>query len=101
MIDLSPDRDPAELIDALYAARRAERKDLRPQVEQLTQHSSPTVREEAAALRHQLNAAKLFAENPALQRIRELEAVEKIAASGELKIILGEKGLTERVTNLL
>lgn len=60
-----------------------------------------TRREEAAALRHQLNAAKLLAENPTLQRLRELEAIEKIATSGELKIILGEKGLSERVINML
>lgn len=50
MIDLSPDRDPGDLVDALYAARKAGREDLRDQVEQLTEHSSPTVREEAAAL---------------------------------------------------
>ena len=50
MIDLSPDREPADIVDALYAAREAGRTDLSPQVEQLTEHSSPTVREEAAAL---------------------------------------------------
>jgi len=60
-----------------------------------------TRREEAAALRHQVNAAKLFAENPALQRLRELEAIEKIAAGGKLSVVLGEKGLADRVTNLL
>ncbi len=60
-----------------------------------------TRREEAAALRHQLNAAKLLAENPTLQRLRELEAVEKIAIAGDLKIILAEKGLSERVINML
>jgi regulator of protease activity HflC (stomatin/prohibitin superfamily) len=60
-----------------------------------------TRREEAAALRHQVNAAKLFADNPTLQRLRELEAVEKIAAAGKLSVILGEKGLADRVTNLL
>lgn len=58
-------------------------------------------REETAALRHQTNAAKMLAENPTLLRLRELETLEKVAASGELKIILGEKGLTERVMNLL
>ena len=58
-------------------------------------------REEAAALRHQSNAAKMLAENPTLLRLRELETLEKVATSGELKIILGEKGLTERVMNLL
>jgi hypothetical protein len=58
-------------------------------------------REEAAALRHQSNAAKMLAENPTLLRLRELETLEKVATKGELKIILGEKGLTERVMNLL
>lgn len=60
-----------------------------------------TRREEAAALRHQVNAAKLIADNPALQRLRELEAIEKIAAGGKLSVVLGEKGLADRVTNLL
>lgn len=58
-------------------------------------------REETAALRSQANSAKLLADNPALMRLRELEVLEKIAASGELKIVLGEKGLSERVMNLL
>lgn len=60
-----------------------------------------TRREEAASLRHQANAAKLLAENPALQRLRELEVVEKVAAAGKLNVVLGEKGLTDRVVNLL
>lgn len=58
-------------------------------------------REETAALRHQTNAAKMLAENPTLLRLRELETLEKVASKGELKIILGEKGLTERVVNML
>lgn len=58
-------------------------------------------REEAAALRHQTNAAKMLADNPTLLRLRELETLEKVATNGELKIILGEKGLAERVMNLL
>src|SRR4029079_5209964 len=60
-----------------------------------------TRREEAAALRHQANAAKLLAENPTLQRLRELEVVEKIATAGNLNVVLGEKGLADRVLNLL
>jgi hypothetical protein len=60
-----------------------------------------TRREEAAALRHQTNAAKLFAENPTLMKLRELEAVERIAAAGKLNIVLGEKGLADQVINLL
>lgn len=60
-----------------------------------------TRREESAALRHQANAAKLLAENPILVKMRELEAVERIAAAGKLNVVLGEKGLAERVVNLL
>lgn len=60
-----------------------------------------TRREETAALRSQANTAKLLSDNPTLMRMRELEVLEKIAASGELKVVLGEKGLAERVMNLL
>lgn len=58
-------------------------------------------REETAAMRSQANTAKLLVENPTLMRLRELEVLEKIASSSQLKIVLGEKGLAERVTNLL
>jgi hypothetical protein len=58
-------------------------------------------REEAAALRHQTNAAKLLTDHPMLLRLRELETLERVAAHGKLNIVLGEKGLTERVVNLL
>jgi hypothetical protein len=34
-------------------------------------------------------------------RLRELEVLEKIAAGGKLNIVLGEKGLSERVVNLI
>jgi hypothetical protein len=60
-----------------------------------------TRREEAASLRHQANTAKLLLDNPTLQRMRELEVVEKIATAGKLNIVLGEKGLADRVVNLL
>lgn len=60
-----------------------------------------TRREEAAALRHQANAAKMFADNPTLLKLRELEAIERIAAAGKLNVVLGEKGLADRVVNLL
>lgn len=58
-------------------------------------------REETAAIRSQVNTAKLLADNPVLMRLRELEVLEKIAASGKLNIVVGEKGLAERVVNLL
>ncbi len=58
-------------------------------------------REETAAMRSQSNTAKLLADNPALMRLRELEVLEKIAATSKLNVVLGEKGLSERVMNLL
>jgi len=58
-------------------------------------------REETAAMRSQANTAKLLADNPVLMRMRELEVLEKIASAGKLNIILGEKGLADRVVNLL
>lgn len=58
-------------------------------------------REETAAIRSQANTAKLLAESPTLMRLRELETLEKIATAGKLNIILGDKGLAERLTNML
>lgn len=58
-------------------------------------------REETAAIRSQANTARLLADNPILMRLRELEVLEKIASAGHLNIMLGEKGLTDRVVNLL
>jgi regulator of protease activity HflC (stomatin/prohibitin superfamily) len=63
-------------------------------------------REETAAIRSQANTAKLLADSPTLMRLRELEVLEKIAAAGKLNIVvgdkaLGEKGLAEKVVNLL
>ncbi len=58
-------------------------------------------REETAAIRSQANTAKLLADNPTLMRLRELEVLEKVASAGDLKVVLGEKGLAERVVNLL
>jgi regulator of protease activity HflC (stomatin/prohibitin superfamily) len=58
-------------------------------------------REETAAMRSQANTAKLLADNPTLMRLRELEVFEKIASAGKMNIVLGEKGLADRVVNLL
>lgn len=58
-------------------------------------------RVETAAMRSQANTAKLLADNPTLMRLRELEVLEKVASTGNLNVILGEKGLAERVVNLL
>jgi regulator of protease activity HflC (stomatin/prohibitin superfamily) len=58
-------------------------------------------REETAAMRSQLNTAKLLQDNPTLMRLRELEVVEKVAAAGKLTVVLGDKGLTDKVINVL
>ena len=58
-------------------------------------------REETAAIRSQANTAKLLADSPTLMRLRELEVLERIAAAGKLNIVLGEKGLADRVVNLI
>jgi regulator of protease activity HflC (stomatin/prohibitin superfamily) len=58
-------------------------------------------REETAAIRSQANTAKLLADSPTLMRLRELEVLEKIASAGKLNIVLGEKGLADRVVNLI
>ncbi len=58
-------------------------------------------REETAAMRSQANTAKLLQDNPTLMRLRELEVLEKIAASAKLSVVLGDKGLTERIVNVL
>jgi hypothetical protein len=58
-------------------------------------------REETAAMRSRANTACLLADNPALMRLRELELLEKIEAGAKPNVVLGEKGLAERVVNLL
>jgi regulator of protease activity HflC (stomatin/prohibitin superfamily) len=58
-------------------------------------------REETAAMRSQANTARLLADNPTLMRLRELEVLEKVAGGGKLNVVLGEKGLADRVVNLL
>ena len=60
-----------------------------------------TRREETAAMRSQANTARIFESNPALMRLRELEVLEKVAGKAQLTVILGEAGLTEKVTKLL
>ncbi len=58
-------------------------------------------REETAAVRSQHNTAKMLEGNPVLMRMRELEVLEKIAATSKLNIVLGEKGLTDQILNLV
>jgi len=58
-------------------------------------------REETAAMRSQANTAKILEGNPTLMRLRELEVIEKIAESGKLNLVVGEKGISEKIVNLL
>ncbi|OAI52181.1 peptidase [Planctomycetaceae bacterium SCGC AG-212-F19] len=58
-------------------------------------------REETAAMRSQANTAKLLQDNPTLLRLRELETLEKVAANAELKVVLGDKGLVDKIVNVL
>ena len=60
-----------------------------------------TRREETAAMRSQANTSRLFESNPTLMRLRELEVLERVAEKAELTVILGEQGLTDRVSKLL
>ena len=87
--DLILPGDMKELMNKVTEARKAAEANL------------ITRREETAALRSQSNTAKLLAENPTLMRLRELEILEKALASGKLSVVLGEKGLADRVVNLL
>jgi len=60
-----------------------------------------TRREETAAMRSQANTARILESNPTLMRLRELEVLEKVAERSDLKVVLGEKGLADRIANLL
>ncbi|WP_406699283.1 slipin family protein [Singulisphaera sp. Ch08] len=60
-----------------------------------------TRREETAALRSQANSAKLLVDHPMLMRLRELEVLEKVVATGKLSVVLSDKGLADRVVNLI
>jgi regulator of protease activity HflC (stomatin/prohibitin superfamily) len=60
-----------------------------------------TRREETAAMRSQANTARILESNPTLMRLRELDVLEKIAEKSKLNVVLGEKGLADRVVNLL
>jgi len=50
MHDFTPDRSPAELIDALYRARRSGDQAARAHIQKLLDHEEPMVREEVLSL---------------------------------------------------
>ena len=58
-------------------------------------------REETAAARSQANTAKLLAENPALARMKELEALQEILKGTKATFVLGQGELTEQVGRLV
>jgi regulator of protease activity HflC (stomatin/prohibitin superfamily) len=60
-----------------------------------------TRREETAAMRSQANTAKILESSPTRMRLRELEVLEKVSEKANLTVVLGEKGLADRVVKLL
>lgn len=58
-------------------------------------------REETAAMRSQANTARLLENNPTLMRLRELDVLEKVAGNSKMNLVLGEKGLADRIMNLI
>ena len=58
-------------------------------------------REETAAARSQANTAKLLAENPVLQRMRELEILQDILAGTKATFLLGRGDIAEQVKTML
>jgi len=58
-------------------------------------------REEVASTRSLLNTAKLMGENPLLVRLKELEALERIADKvGKITVVGGMNALLERTVNI-
>jgi len=60
-----------------------------------------TRREETAAMRSQANTARILEQNPTLMRLREIEALEKVADKGRLSVVVGEGGLAARVVKVV
>ena len=110
---LCPQRSPSNVLPPTFSLQRSpprdvilpgDMKDLMNKVTEARKAAEANLisrREETAAMRSQANTAKLLADNPVLMRLRELEVLEKIAAAGKLNIVLGEKGLADKVVNLL
>ncbi len=87
--DLILPGDMKELMNKVTEAKKAAEADL------------ITRREEVASIRSQLNTARILESNPTLMRLRELEVLEKIASNTKMSVVLGDKGLTDRVIKLL
>lgn len=57
-------------------------------------------REETAAARSQANTARLLAENPALARMKELEALQDILAGAKATFLFGQTDLVQQLRSL-
>ncbi|MEM1223430.1 MAG: slipin family protein [Verrucomicrobiota bacterium] len=72
------------------------------EAEKAAQANNIKRREETAAMRSQLNSAKLIEQNPTLMRLRELESVEKITEKANLQIFVGDgQELSKRIVKLI
>lgn len=58
-------------------------------------------REETAAARSQANTARLMAENPILQRMKEWEQLSQVLAGTKTSIVLGQGDLTRQVRQMI
>lgn len=58
-------------------------------------------REETAQVRSQLNTAKLLAENPQLQRLKELEVLKEVLSGTTATFVLGQGDLTDQIRTLV
>ena len=58
-------------------------------------------REETAAVRSQVNTARLMADNPVLARMKELEGLQEILSGAKTTFIFGSGELTEQVRSLV
>jgi regulator of protease activity HflC (stomatin/prohibitin superfamily) len=58
-------------------------------------------REETAQVRSQLNTAKLLAENPQLQRLKELEVLKDVLSGTNATFVLGQGDLTDQLRTLI
>ncbi len=83
---------PGEMKDLLNKVTEAKK---------VAEASVVTRREETAAIRSQLNTAKLMEDSPTLMRLRELETLERVVVGANLTVMLGEKGLTENIMKLV
>jgi regulator of protease activity HflC (stomatin/prohibitin superfamily) len=71
------------------------------EAEKRAQAESIKRREETAAARSQANTAKLLAENPALARLKELEALQEILKGTTATFVFGPGDVYQQVRSLV